>query len=257
MARLKHHPDLWLRDDAAAALNAYEDAYGVISINSAGRTEAEQNGLIAAWDRGGWQNRPPYLYEPARPARTSRHVMDGGIALDTSDVTKFRQHCEEFGFVWYGQSDPVHFEFRGGGNTGYSRKVFLEQQFLNWYRNEKLATDGIKGSATTEAYKRYQTFLRNNYGYTGAIDGIWGDGTQAAHAKYYVQVTATPGPSRKATGELSYAEIQAALNKFGYNLAVDNIWGRASSNALADFQSRNGLVVDRIVGEATRAKLGI
>ena len=47
MASLKNHPGMWLRDDAAAAINALEDKYGVIRINSAGRTVAEQNKLVA------------------------------------------------------------------------------------------------------------------------------------------------------------------------------------------------------------------
>lgn len=58
-------------------------------------------------------------------------------------------------------------------------------------------------------------------------------------------------------GALTYADIQRGLNKFGYNLAVDNNWGPKSSNALADFQRRNGLTIDRIVGPKTRAALGI
>ncbi|MFG6445567.1 peptidoglycan-binding protein [Microbacterium sp. P07] len=43
----------------------------------------------------------------------------------------------------------------------------------------------------------------------------------------------------------------------GCNLKVDNGWGRKSSDALADFQGRNGLKVDRRVGDLTWAKLNI
>lgn len=113
MANLKNHPAFELRDDAAAAFDAYENAYGVIGVNSAKRTEAAQQELINRWERGGVYNRPPYLYQPARPAKTSPHVKDGGIAVDTSDWQKFKRHCTEFGFVWYGASDVVHFEFKG------------------------------------------------------------------------------------------------------------------------------------------------
>ena len=42
MANLKHHPGMWMRDDAAAALNAYEDKYGVIQLSRAGATRGEQ-----------------------------------------------------------------------------------------------------------------------------------------------------------------------------------------------------------------------
>ena len=72
---LINHPGYWLEAGAADSLARLERDHGVININSAGRTEGGQQGLINRWDAGGWQNRPPYLYEPARPARTSPHVI--------------------------------------------------------------------------------------------------------------------------------------------------------------------------------------
>lgn len=113
MATLKNHPGFWLRDDAAAAFDAYEDKYGVIRVSSAGRTKAEQQALIDKWNKGGKYNRPPYLYRPYMPAEGSEHVKGGGLAVDTSDFNTFRKHCEEFGFKWWGSGDPVHFYFIG------------------------------------------------------------------------------------------------------------------------------------------------
>ena len=68
MANLKHHPGMWMRDDAAAALNAYEDKYGVIQLSRAGATRGEQQEAINRWKKGGAANRPPFLYKPADPA---------------------------------------------------------------------------------------------------------------------------------------------------------------------------------------------
>lgn len=262
MGNLKNHPGMWLRDDAAAAINALEDKYGVIRINSAGRTVAQQNDLIRRWDIGGAANRPPNLFEPARPATASNHVSNGGIAVDVYNYTTDRAKLNEFGFEWYGPSDKVHYTFRGwnGGGTGaaFSNTVQNEQNFLYLVRGEKIAVDGIRGPATIAAYKRYQEYLRSRGWYNGAIDGIWGAGTQAAHAKFYDEWLRgqNPGrPSSKSAGELNYADIQAALNRHGYGLAVDGVWGPKSSNALADFQRKNGLNADRIVGPATWDKL--
>ncbi|MFG3159746.1 peptidoglycan-binding protein [Streptomyces sp. NPDC048232] len=56
------------------------------------------------------------------------------------------------------------------------------QEFLNrsWGRN--LVTDGIVGPATI---KGLQYFLKHgNWGYTGKIDGIAGEGTRAAFARF-------------------------------------------------------------------------
>jgi hypothetical protein len=108
MASLKNHPGMWLRDDAARALNALEDKYGVIRINSAGRTIAEQNDLIRRFDRG-----EPGIFMPARPPETSSHVRNGGEAIDAFNYTSDRHKLEEFGFEWFGPNDRVHYTFRG------------------------------------------------------------------------------------------------------------------------------------------------
>ncbi|QQO39326.1 endolysin [Microbacterium phage PineapplePluto] len=138
----------------------------------------------------------------------------------------------------------------GGGGAGFSQVTKDRQNFLI-SRGWKLEADGIEGPRTRQVYKEYQAAL-NRLGYgAGAEDGIWGSGTQRAHQKYWNDL------NPKKQGPLSFLDIQRALNKFGYKLVEDNIWGRKSSNALADFQKKHGLAVDRIVGPATRQKLGI
>ena len=46
-------------------------------------------------------------------------------------------------------------------------------------------------------------------------------------------------------------DIQNALNKQGYNLAVDGIIGPKTTAAIKDYQQKNSLTVDGIVGEQT------
>ncbi|ALX67277.1 peptidoglycan-binding protein [Microbacterium sp. XT11] len=260
MATLKNHHGFWLRDDAAAAFDAYEAKYGIRRVNSAGRTVADQQKLIDRWNRGGAANRPPHLYKPAMPATASNHVANGGVAVDIGDYDTFRQHCEEFGFRWYGASDPVHFTFVGRPNSGGARAdeaTRQRQAWLNQARGEKLAVDGIQGPATTAAIKRYQAFLGV------AADGIWGPATQAAHAVYYAKVTA-PAPSRilrrGSTGDL-VRKLQETLKRnyslYAGKLAVDGIYGPATEAAVREFQRRAGLAVDGIAGPATLGKLGI
>ena len=50
-------------------------------------------------------------------------------------------------------------------------------------------------------------------------------------------------------------DIQSKLNKFGYSLSVDGLAGTNTINAIKDFQSKNGLGVDGIVGNTTMTKL--
>lgn len=259
MATLKNHKGYWLRDDAAAAFDAYEAKYGKRTVNSAGRTPEEQQELIDRWDAGGKYNRPPYLYAPARPKTASNHVRNGGVAVDIADWRVFKEHCEEFGFKWFGDKDVVHFDFVGW-NGGVSQDTKNRQAWLNKSRGEKLVVDGIQGKATTAAIKRYQTFL----GVTA--DGIWGDRTQAAHQVYYDKWNAKPTPKpgrgvirRGSKGQL-VKDLQNRLKRdyglYASKLVSDGIFGPATEAVVKEFQRRAGLVVDGIVGERTWAKLG-
>lgn len=250
MASLKNHPGMWLRDDAAAALNALEDKYGVIRINSAGRTVAEQNDLIRRFDAG-----EPGIYIPARPAETSTHVRNGGEALDVYNYTDDRAKLEEFGFEWFGPRDKVHYTFRGWAGANSAIGATTRLKGTAWVRSvqdkfRRLGHDLGKGGVDGIDGPRFVEIARWEQERGGlTVDGIVGDLTNAHLDR---RLAAAPKYARD-----SYAEYQAALNKFGYGLAVDNVWGPKSSNALADFQRRNGLVVDRIVGPKTRAALGI
>lgn len=52
-------------------------------------------------------------------------------------------------------------------------------------------------------------------------------------------------------------EIQQKLNKFGYKLNVDGDFSNATNNAVMDFQMRNKMLKDGIVGELTLKKLNM
>lgn len=123
MAALVNHPGMWLAPEAAAAINALEKEFGPIRINRAGVTKTEQQAAIDRWDRGGPANRPPFLYEPKRPAEESDHVP--GLAVDVYNYTGDRGKLEKYGFKWYGPKDPVHYTFvgrSGGGSTSPETK---------------------------------------------------------------------------------------------------------------------------------------
>lgn len=112
MATLRNHPGFWLRDAAAQSFDRMEAAYGApFSISSAGRSVAEQQELINAWNRGGPRNRPPYLYQPAMPATASPHVMNGGEAVDVTNPAHrawIAANGRRFGWRFTIPSDIVH-----------------------------------------------------------------------------------------------------------------------------------------------------
>lgn len=62
---------------------------------------------------------------------------------------------------------------------------------------------------------------------------------------------------RGMSGE-AVEELQALLNaKYGYDLEIEGVFGKATQAAVRDFQAKHGLTVDGIVGKKTWAALGV
>lgn len=181
MGALKNHPGMWLNDAAAAAYNAFEAKHGVQKVNSAGRSEAEQQGLIDRWNRGGAANRPPYLYEPKRPARESNHVKNGGESVDLARAGALRSQMAEFGFVWYGPSDPVHYTHNGDrrylGGSGAPAFPLPAGSYFGPKNptSNKRSVSGYFGHR--EDLKRWQLRMRER-GWQITADGLYGDQTR-------------------------------------------------------------------------------
>lgn len=55
--------------------------------------------------------------------------------------------------------------------------------------------------------------------------------------------------------DVSTKDLQRALNEWGYKLKVDGLMGPKTESALLDFQKKNGLYMDGIVGNQTWAAL--
>lgn len=106
---LANHPGMRMREDAAIQFDLFERDHGIIGVNRAMVSEAEQQKFIDRWNLGGMYNRPPYLYEPKQPARDSEHVQ--GIAFDTSWITHTLKYGGDYGFYQRYSWDKPHFEF--------------------------------------------------------------------------------------------------------------------------------------------------
>ena len=83
----------------------------------------------------------------------------------------------------------------------------------------------------------------------------------AAYFNLKLKVNAsTPTPPTVAVYQYgdkgsAIGSLQKELNKLGYKLIVDNIFGTAVLAAVKDFQKKNGLAVDGKVGPLTQAKI--
>ncbi len=111
-------------------------------VNSAYRTIAQQY-LLYRWYQQGVCG-----IGLAAPPGSSNH--QSGLAVDVSDYTGWRPHMEAEGWDWLGNSDPVHFDYRGGGTRDIRGTAILAFQRL-WNRNhpnDRIAEDGDYGPQT-------------------------------------------------------------------------------------------------------------
>lgn len=155
-----------------------------------------------------------------------------GIAHDQStpiQPSKPSQPSKQFVSIY----DGIYYLSYGDGpdpNIGQFQRDCILCGY--WGSSGPLVVDNLYGSECEYACMCIQRF----HGLT--VDGKFGHDTDIALMK-------------------EVASIQEALNKYGYNLVVDGVAGDATVKALKDFQKRNGLSVDGICGDKTRALLGI
>ncbi|NEO27955.1 MAG: chitosanase, partial [Kamptonema sp. SIO4C4] len=77
------------------------------------------------------------------------------------------------------------------------------------------------------------------------------------------RVSAMVAPERLLKLETPYLQgedvrlVQKALQNAGFSLEIDGVYGPGTAQKLAAFQQQNGLMADGIVGNSTRAALGI
>ena len=146
------------------------------------------------------------------------------------------------------------------GSTGSD--VTALQQMLN-KAGYSLSVDGIFGSGTDTAVRDFQ----RKHGMVG--DGIAGPKTWAALEKVGSGSSGSSGSSsgsgssNSSHATVSYGStgsdvtaLQQMLNKAGYSLSVDGIFGSGTDTAVRDFQRKHGMVGDGIAGPKTWAALG-
>jgi peptidoglycan hydrolase-like protein with peptidoglycan-binding domain len=120
----------------------------------------------------------------------------------------------------------------------------------------KISVDGDFGLITQWAVRDFQA--RNSIPVTGTVDTA----TLDALSLEPTDSTRFLGPSsdiplaKGAKGD-EVLELQVYLNRFNYRLALDGIFGSATSWALKDFQKRNGIPVTGIADGATYQKLAL
>lgn len=147
-----------------------------------------------------------------------------------------------FNEIANGKTDEIIEEPADTKNSG---KIATIQRTLNEMYGTNIDIDNIYGKETKKALvKGLQTELNKQFNAKLYVDGIFGKNT------YNACVNVRKG----ATGNITWL-IQAMLICHSFDIEADKIFGVNTQNAVKNFQTRNALAVDGIVGKETFNKL--
>ena len=201
-----------------------------LSINSAYRSIVQQC-LLYKWREGRGGCRYGLVAKPGR----SNH--QGGLAIDINDYVGWKPHLEKFGWKWFGNGDKPHFTYRGDGIKDI-RKDAIEAFQRLWNRNnphDKIDEDGLYGDNTEARI--------NKTSVKGFTIAPWDTEPRLLRV------------SRPMTEGSDVIKLQEALQAKGFDIFPDGFFGNGTASIVKQFQEREGLVADGIVGFNTRSKL--
>jgi len=131
------------RDALIRALDGHPNR--TLTVNSALRTIPQQY-LLSRWAA----TKRCGITVAAVPGESNH---ESGLALDVREPGTWRPLLEKEGFKWMGQSDKVHFDFRGGGSVDHTGLDVLAFQRL-WNRNHADDKIGETGHFTADTEAR-------------------------------------------------------------------------------------------------------
>ncbi|MGL5878250.1 MAG: peptidoglycan-binding protein [Xenococcaceae cyanobacterium] len=235
------HP--YLQTPAVNALRqAISERGQQMTVNSAYRTIAQQAILFQHF-----QNRQCGIKAAARPGASNHNT---GLAIDIEDAVGWRPYLEKYGWDWIGSFDPMHFDYvRPGCKDLKSLSIKAFQQLWNLNNpKQKIAEDGVWGLQT------YQALLATS------CSGFPAVGAKRIPAVVVPAVLETHQliPSLRKGDRNEYVLLlQQALNRKGYGLKVDGIFGTSTQIAVEALQQAQGLDIDGVVGVGTKRALGL
>lgn len=120
--------------------------------------------------------------------------------------------------------------------NGSSGTNVYSLQYLLLNKGYSVSVDGMFGSGTESAVKSFQS-----------SNALTADGIVGANTWSKLVVTISNGSNNNAVKAAQYQ----LMNKYGYSVSVDGIFGSGTESAVRSFQSKNGIASDGIVGPTT------
>jgi hypothetical protein len=206
-----------------ALVRAVEDRGVRLHINSCLRTPMQQYMLRRQFEQGICGIRA------AAPPPLSNH--NSALAIDIEDAQGWLPFLEKQNWIWIGSFDPVHFDFKGGGEDLGPLQVQVFQELWNQFNpQDKISADGNWGPATAAKVSESPA---QGFGQLPVL---------------------TKGLFANEVGILQLL-LRKALKLTPDQLAADMHFGSETFKAVVKFQEENGLVADGRVGPETIAKL--
>ncbi len=206
---------------------AIQDRGQTLHINSAYRTLAQQL-LLKQWVGS---------CGITIAANVGKSNHQGGLAIDVPDPEDWRPYLENQGWQWFGGGDRPHFDYIGDETQDIRDSAILAFQQL-WNKNNPHAPideDSQFGDETEDKLMQ------------SPIDGFplapWDEKPRELRL------------SRPIMHGSDVRKVQEALVKAGFPVTVDNSFGKDIDAAVKQFQKKNGLKEDGIVGAVTRDRL--
>ncbi|MBD2314479.1 peptidoglycan-binding protein [Desertifilum sp. FACHB-1129] len=212
---------LLVQPPAQQALHrAIQERGKTMLVNSGYRTLAQQMLLF------NWLNGISPVAEPGK----SNH--QSGLAIDIEDPRGWEPYLIRHG--WYPLAgDPPHFDFDGGGIQDIRRTAILAFQKL-WNENhptEKISEDGAYGPQTAKALNRAPA--------NGFSKAPWDNSPRVLRL------------SRPMMEGSDVVRLQEKLKATGIAVSTDGLFGVGTEKAVKEFQQKNNLKPDGIVGATT------
>jgi N-acetylmuramoyl-L-alanine amidase len=144
---------------------------------------------------------------------------------------------ERHGWSWYGDQDPPHFDYVGGGTRDIRGTAMLAFQNL-WNKNnlnDRIAEDGSYGAQTESR-----------------LNQAVASGFKIAPWDEQPRVLRLCRPIMQGS---DVRRLQESLKAAGYAVEADGFFGAETAELVKRFQTEKSLTVDGIVGSVTFGKL--